>query len=147
MQGQVAGVWSVISNSCGWSQSMHFMRLTIRSAPMSKACLASNRTLLSLLVWTMQSTPSVVSWPFFLLPTGSTSRLLGRGLDGDAWECSSKNVRVGFLQLREHFGAVLRLLETAWEQLYWLKDLVPEGVVSNNGDGFLEHIVTELVGG
>ena len=141
------GVWSVISNLRGWSRSRHFLCLGSWSALMSKAAWAQIRTLQSLLVGTLLPTPPVVNWPFSLLPASSDIRFLRRVLNAVACRCSSKNVRVGFLQLRKHLWTVLSLLETAWQQLYWLKDLIPENVVSNNEDGFLEHIVSELVGG
>ena len=140
------GVWSVISNLRGWSRSRHFMCLGSWSALMNKAAGAQIRTLQSLLVGTLVSTSPVVTWPFSLLPASSGIRFLWRVLNGVTWRCSSKNVRVGFLQLRKHLWTVLSLLETAWQQLYWLKDLIPENVVSNNEDRFLEHIVSELVG-
>ena len=139
-------MWSVISNLRGWSRSRHSCAMVAGLHSWIRP-LGPNRTLQSLLVGAMHSTSPVVTWSFSLLPASSTVRLLCRVLNDIACRCSSKNVRVGFLQLRKHFGTMLCLLKTAWQQLYWLKDLIPESVVSNNEDGFLEHIVTKLVGG
>jgi hypothetical protein len=64
---------------------------------------------------------------------GGLARILG---------CSSEDVRVGFLQLREHFLAVLGLLQFTLESLNLHKDLVFKRVV-DDVDDLLKDVVTK----
>ena len=75
---------------------------------------------------------SLASWAEFL----STPKLI-KGL-----ALGSEDMWVLFLEFLKHFGAVLRLRQTAWLQLYWLKNLVSQ-VGINHKDSFLKHVVAK----
>lgn len=57
-----------------------------------------------------------------------------------------KDERILLLEFVEHLGTVLGLEKSARKTCNGLKDLVLQGRVSENRDGFLKDVVSELVG-
>ena len=60
-------------------------------------------------------------------------------------EVATEDLRISFLELLKHFRSVLCCRDAAGLQLYCLKNLGLEALVNHQLNGFLQHVVAELV--
>jgi hypothetical protein len=60
-------------------------------------------------------------------------------------EVATEDVGISFLELLKHFRSVLCCRDAAGLQLYCLKNMGLEALVDHHLNGFLQHVVAELV--